>query len=186
MLNVFKNILLLAIISLSSLSVAQNDSEIAYPDEDQYSLGASDVIEIIVFGEDDLTVERRVNSRGNISFPLLGAVNVQGQTVNEVAALLTAKLKGDYLVNPQLNVSMVEYRQFYVRGEVNSPGGFAYLPGLTLGKAIAIAGGFTERASRKEMEVSRETKSGKRETLTLPIADAVSPGDIIIVEESFF
>ncbi len=186
MLNVFKNILLLAIISLSSLSVAQNDSEIAYPDEDQYSLGASDVIEIIVFGEDDLTVERRVNSRGNISFPLLGAVNVQGQTVNEVAALLTAKLKGDYLVNPQLNVSMVEYRQFYVRGEVKKPGGFSYLPGLTIGKAIAMSGGFTERANRKAIKVSREQSGGNRNQLNLKIQDRLVPGDILIVEESFF
>ncbi|NRB41175.1 MAG: polysaccharide export protein [Pseudomonadales bacterium] len=182
-----KPFLLLLLLLCNTASFAQQPPNIpSLNQDDEYTLGASDVIEIVVFGEDDLSVERRVNSRGNISVPLLGAVKVQGKTVNEVAALLADMLKGDYLINPQLNVSVVEYRQFYVRGEVKSPGGFPYLPGLTIGKAVAIAGGFTERASRKKMEVSREQKEGGRETIILPITDTVAPGDIIIVEESFF
>lgn len=189
MLQLLLKTLLASLLLLAGLnSFAQPaDAEITLPlQEDEYTLGASDVIEVIVFGEDDLSVERRVNSRGNISFPLLGAVKVRGNTVNEVAAQLTEKLKGDYLINPQINVSMVEYRQFYVRGEVKSPGGFPYLPGLTLGKAIAIAGGFTERANRKKIEVSREQKEGGRKKIVAKINDAVIPGDILIVEESFF
>ena len=153
---------------------------------DEYTLGASDVIEIVVFGENDLSVERRVNSCGNLSFPLLGEVSVQGKTLNEVAVLLSDMLKGDYLINPQLNVSMVEYRQFYVRGEVKSPGGFPYLPGLSIDKAVAIGGGFTERANRKKVEISRELKDGSRERMTVYMHDPVAPGDIIIVKESFF
>lgn len=173
--------------ALPSMALAQQPAEVVVPElAGEYRLGASDVIEIIVFGEDDLSVERRVNSRGNISFPLLGAVRVQGDTVNQVEEKLTLKLTGDYLVNPQINVSMVEYRQFYVRGEVKSPGGFPYLPGLTVGKAVAIAGGFTERANRKKVEVSREQVDGGREKVIVEIHAPVVPGDILIVEESFF
>ncbi len=187
MLHRFQNIILLIMLFLPSLCLAQLDSAMPFPsDDEEYTLGASDVIEVIVFGEADLSVERRVNSRGNISFPLLGAVQVRGKTVNEVAALLSAKLKGDYLVNPQLNVSMVEYRQFYVRGEVKSPGGYSYLPGLTIAKAVAIAGGFSERANRKEMEVSREQASGGREKIEVDVQAPVLPGDIILVDEAFF
>ncbi|NRB41334.1 MAG: polysaccharide export protein [Pseudomonadales bacterium] len=152
----------------------------------EYTLGSSDIIEVIVFGEGDLTVRRQVNSRGNISFPLLGSVNIQGNTVGEVAEQLTILLKDGYLENPKINVSIFEYRQFYVRGEVKSPGGFSYLPGLTIGKAIALSGGFTERANRKKIKVSREKNEGERNDIDVNIQDSVVPGDILIVEESFF
>lgn len=154
--------------------------------EEDYRLGASDLLQITVFGEEDLSVERRVNSRGTISYPLLGKIHVQGMTVNEVEDELTNLLKGDYLVNPKVNVVIKEYRKFYVRGEVKDPGAFPYVPGLTLDKAIAIAGGFTERASQKNLTVSREQADGTRKEVEMKLEAQLMPGDIVIVKESFF
>ena len=74
--------------------------------------------------------------------PFLGEIEVRGKTVGELERIITEGLRGDYLISPRVNVTIKEYRKFFVRGEVNKPGGFSFEPGLTLEKAIALAGGF--------------------------------------------
>jgi polysaccharide biosynthesis/export protein VpsN len=151
-----------------------------------YKLGVGDVISVQVVGEDDLKRERvRLSDAGTLSFPYLGEIRVRGMTVGELEDFITRGLKGRYLLNPQVTVTMLEYRNFFVNGQVDKPGGYPFVPGLTVRKAISIAGGFKERASREKINVIHEDDlkgNAKRIALDAP----VKPGDIITVEESFF
>lgn len=156
------------------------------PELSSYKLGAGDMITIQVLGEEDLKREKlRLSDAGSLTFPILGEIRVRGMTVGELRDHITSGLKGRYLLNPQVTVTIDEYRNFYVNGMVEKPGGYPYSPGLTVRKAVSIAGGFKERASREKLNVIREDdKSGtpRRVDLGAPMF----PGDILTVEESFF
>jgi len=151
-----------------------------------YRLGAGDVITIQVLGEDDLKRERiRLSDAATISYPILGEIRLYGKTVGELETLIRDGLKGRYLVNPQVTVTINEYRNFFINGQVEKPGGYPFIPGLTVRKAVSLAGGFRERASKDKIFVIREddkTQTPKRVDQNA----AVNPGDIITVEESFF
>ena len=151
----------------------------------QYRLGPGDVVKILVFGEEDLSIETRVEDTGSISFPLLGQLRLSGLTPIELELLVTDGLKGPYLVDPEVSVSITEYRQFYVSGEVGAPGGYPFEPGLTVRKAVSIAGGFRERASKSKVYVIHESDTDAK-PVRVTLDDAVRPGDIITVEQSFF
>ena len=147
---------------------------------DVYRIGPNDVIRIQVFGEEDLTIERQVGGDGKIDYPLLGTVQVQGKSVEELQQYLTARLAKGYLRNPKVNVSIARHRNFYVSGEVKTPGGYPYEEGLTIQKALSIAGGFTEKAEKQGLKVTRLTE-GRVETLTLGPDDVIQPNDILMV-----
>jgi len=150
-----------------------------------YQLGAGDKIVITVFREPDLTLEAKLTDAGTIIFPFLGEMNVKGLTVGKLKNKITQGLSGRYLKDPRVSVSVLEYREFFVNGEVKKPGAFPYLPGLTVQKAISIAGGFTERASQSKVQLERE-KDANRQDIDVELDAPIAPGDIIIVEESFF
>ena len=78
-----------------------------------------------------------------------------------------------------------EYRNFFINGSVEKPGGYPYIPGLTVRKAVSLAGGFKERASREKIFVISDDDRSQR-ARKVDLNAAVSPGDIITVEESFF
>jgi len=151
-----------------------------------YRLGSGDVISIYVLGEDDLKREKvRLNDAGTIQYPVLGEVRVLGLTIGGLEHRITNGLKGRYLIDPQVVVNIEEYRPFFINGEVGRPGGYPYVPGLTLLKAVTIAGGFKDRASKSRMWVIREgDKAQKREKVDLNAT--IYPGDIVTIEESFF
>lgn len=113
-----------------------------------YQLGPNDVIRVLVFGEDDLSVERTVDGNGTITFPLLGALSVGGRTVQDLQDELTAQLRAGYIRHPKVTVFIVKHRNFTVSGEVKKPGGFEYKEGVTVQEALALAEGFTEKADR--------------------------------------
>ncbi|HET8704841.1 MAG TPA: SLBB domain-containing protein, partial [Pseudomonadales bacterium] len=98
---------------------------------------------------------------------------------------ITTRLKDGYLVNPSVSVAVISYRQFFINGEVKQAGGYAYQPGLTLRKAIALAGGVTERASSSKITVIHEN-DGERKPKPISLDDVLRPGDIITVYQSFF
>ena len=150
-----------------------------------YELGPGDQILINVFGEDDLSMDFQLNDTGTLNYPFLGELTVAGLSVTELEHLITQGLKGPYLVNPDVTVSIKEYRPFYLHGEVKRPGGIPYQAGLTLEKAIALGGGFTERASKKKIMVIR---AGDTDQIARPIKlnDLVHAGDVITVPQSFF
>lgn len=151
--------------------------------EASYRLGPGDRIDIRVFGEEDLSISVLIGDSGVLNYPLLGEVQVAGLTVKEVEDQLTARLLGDYLIDPDVTVSVAEYRPVFINGEVNKPGAYPFQPGLTLQKAIALAGGFTERAARGNITLqSAEGEERKASGLNA----IIQPGDVITVEQSFF
>lgn len=150
-----------------------------------YRLGADDKIRINVYGEDPLNAEYLVGSDGNISFPLLGMVAAKGLTLAELQALLTLRLAQSAIVDPKVSVDIVEYRPFYVLGEVQKAGQYPYRTGLTIMAAVATAGGFTYRANHKVVMIQR---FGEAEEQRLPLTPQtiVLPGDTIRIKERHF
>jgi protein involved in polysaccharide export with SLBB domain len=153
--------------------------------QEPYRLGPGDWIVIDVFGEEDLSMDVMLNDTGVIDYPFLGTLEVEGLTVVQLESVLLGGLKGPYLVDPDITVAVKQYRNIYVNGEVENPGAFPYEPGMTVEKAIAMAGGFTERASRKKIEANRAADSSGQSQRISGI-EAVRPGDIITVPQSFF
>ncbi|AGP81523.1 polysaccharide export protein [Alteromonas mediterranea MED64] len=152
---------------------------------DQYRLGSGDVVKITVYGQDDLSLETRLSDVGTINYPYLGEIKLTGLTVPELESYIYTGLKGDYLVEPSVSVSITDYRPFFINGEVKKPGGYPYQPGLTIDKAAALAGGYTERASKTKIFIVRDT-DGSSTTISVDRSGIVLPGDIVTIEQSFF
>lgn len=151
-----------------------------------YSLNAGDSISIHVYGEEDLTFQQLlIGPNGRISYPFLGELLVVGKSAAELQQLLIDGLRPDYLIDPRVSVSIVRYRPFFVNGEVKSPGGLEFQPGLTLRKAISLAGGFTERANTKQALVITDSDPNRTEQ-KVGLDYNVQPGDIITVQDTFF
>lgn len=151
----------------------------------QYQLGSGDRINISVFGQDDLSMEIRLPDVGTINYPFLGELKLVGMTAAEVESLIYEGLLGDYLVNPSVSVSIIEYRPFFIDGEVKRPGGYPYQPGLSVNKAAALAGGYTERANRDKITIVRES-DGQQFEFSVSVTDMIQPGDIVTVNQRFF
>lgn len=151
-----------------------------------YKLAAGDVISIRVLGEDEFSREKiRLTDAGTISFPAIGEIKVLGRTVGDLEAIIVAGLKGRILVNPKVSVQIDEYRPFYVNGMVDKPGGYPFQPGLTVRKAVSLAGGFKERASPNKIFVIREDDPSQK-AQKVDLNTFIGPGDILTIEESFF
>jgi len=132
-----------------------------------YQLGSGDKIRINVLGEEELSSEFTLSDAGSISYPFLGEINAQNMTIGHLTKLLTQALADGYLMSPNVNIQVINYRQFYINGEVENPGAYPYQPGLTLQKAAALAGGFTERASSSKRYVIRDGKDKKEAIFNL-------------------
>lgn len=151
-----------------------------------YRVDTGDRVSIIVYQEDDLNVEdTRVRDSGTISFPLLGELQVRGLSSNQIKNLVTRRLADGYLKHPNVSVSIDAYRLYYIKGEVSRPGGYSYMDGLTVEKAVALAGGYTLRAAEGDIKVVREADPDNPLDVTRP-STPVQPGDVITVGESFF
>lgn len=147
-----------------------------------YTLGTGDKLKITVFGEDGLTGEYEIDGDGIISMALLGEIEARGRTLRAFTKELTAAL-GQYLKSPRVSAEVVNYRPFYIIGEVKTPGQYAYVNGMSVINGVAIAGGYTYRANESEVIVRRGG-----EEIYAPADDTwtVLPGDTIIVRERFF
>jgi protein involved in polysaccharide export with SLBB domain len=153
-----------------------------------YILGANDVIAISVYDEDDLSFEEiRILDSGNITYPFLGEVSAAGNTVNSLEELIrTGLIDGEFLIDPDVTVNIVEYRPFYIDGEVEEPGSYPFEPGLTLRRAISIAGGFTERGARNGITVHGEGAPDADPEVYDSLEVSIKPGDVITIRERFF
>jgi polysaccharide export outer membrane protein len=157
-----------------------------FADDAQYSLGSGDLISITVFEEPDLSFEQLlIGDRGVISYPFLGDIRVGKNTTNQLEQQIVDGLIGDYLIDPKVTVSIIEYRNFYINGEVENPGGFPFKPGLSVRKAISLAGGLTDRASRSNIFIVHDDDSQQVQN-KVSLNSPVRPGDSITVEQSFF
>jgi polysaccharide biosynthesis/export protein len=114
-----------------------------------YEVGPGDVLDIAVYGNEDLSRIPTVQTNGSITFPLLGELQVAGLTVAEVQRKVTNLLGKDYLVNPQVEVKVKEYQSQFVSvvGEVNSPGRKPIRGRMRLVDALVESGGFKASAS---------------------------------------
>lgn len=190
--SLFAVIVILALVSFAAQDCLSQGSE--------YRLQPSDVLNITVHGQSDLTTKTRVTKDGFITFPLLGKVMAQGITVRELEQELKVMLEKDYLVNAQVLVFIEKYnpRLVSVMGEVQRPGKYDIPPEkeLTVMGAIAMAEGFTKDAEVTKVRVMRGEGAQKRtmEINTKDITDkgdkdrdlALEPDDIVYVPESFF
>jgi protein involved in polysaccharide export with SLBB domain len=163
----------------TSVAFAQVDND------NDYHLSVDDQISVSIFNEPELSIENvKISTSGRISMPLIGQVNVKGFTVTALEdELVSLYLKG-YLKKPNVTVTITEYRPFYINGEVKQPGSYAYRKGLTVQKAVTLAGGFTERASTKS--ISLKSEDNVTSTNSVLLADAVKPGDVLTIGTSFF
>ena len=150
-----------------------------------YRLGAGDKLRIVVFGEQDLSGEFIIDGAGALSLPLIGQVTVGGFTPNEAERRVSERLSDGYLINPRVAIEVMNYRPFFIIGEVNRPGSYPYVNGMTVLNAVAIGGGYTYRARKDRMMVVR---GGEKERAESPISEEapILPGDIIRVPERFF
>jgi len=150
-----------------------------------YKLGTGDKLRLTVYGEPNLSGSFDVNDQGAVTLPLIGAVKVSGSTISEAESDITQRYGKDYLVNPRVNIEVLNYRPFFILGEVGHPASYPYIVGMTVINAIALAGGYTPRANRDRIVIKRASDPGAGEQ---PAAedDPVLPGDVIRVPERFF
>lgn len=152
---------------------------------EDYRLGAGDHIRVTVFGHEDLSGEFTISETGTVALPLAGTLAFGGLRVDEAERAAVAALKPDYLRNPRVSIEVVKYRPFYIIGEVNEPGAYTYIAGMTVNEAVALAGGFTYRARETHVNVIRATDP-KRTEQSIPATDPVLPGDVVKVLERLF
>ena len=150
-----------------------------------YRLGSGDKIRVITFGEEALTGEFFVGGSGNVSLPLIGEVRAEGLSIPEFQAAVETSLKDGYLKDPRVSVEVLNYRPFYILGEVETPGEYPYTNGLSVLNAVATAGGFTYRANTRRVFIKR-TDSGEEREYPLSPLTPVAPGDTIRITERFF
>ncbi len=150
-----------------------------------YRVGIGDRLKIVVFGEPDLSGEFEVGAGGAISMPLLGDLPAKGQTVQQLSSSLTQRLDDGYLKDPKVSIQVLNYRSFFVHGEVKGGGELTFKNGLTIGDAIAMAGGYSYRADQTFVYLRREG-GAEAEAIALDAPIPVLPGDNIQVPERFF
>ncbi|HEX9771444.1 MAG TPA: polysaccharide biosynthesis/export family protein [Kiloniellales bacterium] len=150
----------------------------------EYTLGSGDLLRVTVFGHVDLSGEFEVDSTGRISLPLVGDLLVVNRTLDNVEESIVSALKPAYLKNPQVSVEIINYRPFYIIGEVANPGSYPYVGGMRVINAVAMAGGFTYRAKEDDLLITRAKGDGRQERAGQETP--VFPGDVIEVQERFF
>lgn len=150
-----------------------------------YVLDAGDRIRITVFEQDGLSNVYSVDQAGYIAFPLVGAVAARGRTAQQIEGDLAQKLRGGYLRDPDVSVEIDRYRPIFVMGEVGAAGQYSYVPGMTVHKAIAAAGGYSARAYQANVDITRDI-NGKVMTGRVLTSDPILPGDTVYVRERLF
>lgn len=150
-----------------------------------YKLGPGDKVRVTVFNEKDLSGDFDVSDQGLIALPLIGQVKVAGLTISQVEAIVTQKYGKDYLVDPHVTVEVLNYRPFFILGEVQKPGSYPYVSGMTVENAVALAGGYTPRANKDRIVIKHGNDPNAPEQRVQEDAP-VLPGDIIRVPERFF
>ena len=150
-----------------------------------YKLGSGDEIKVTVYGEPELSGPFVVDGQGSIAMSLIGQVEVVNLSLTEASRLLETKLKDGWLKDPKVTAELVKGRPYYILGEVNRPGEYPFVSGLTMMNAIASAGDFTYRADRGKILVKSANSPNEREVVLTPTT-TVQPGDTIRIRERYF
>jgi len=150
-----------------------------------YTLDSGDKLRIVVFGQEGITNSYIVGVDGNVNLPLIGSVQARGHTTQQLSQTITARLKQGYVREPHVSVEVETYRPFFILGEVTTPGQYPYVPNMSAETAIAIAGGFSPRASKRTVELTRNAP-GQQFKGEVPLNYPLRPGDTILVKERWF
>lgn len=150
-----------------------------------YQLATGDRLRVIVFGQDNLSNVYAVDGSGRISMPLIGSVEAYGKSTQQLERAIESRLRAGYLREPKVSVDIDTYRPFFILGEVTNSGQFAYVNGMSVQTAVAIAGGFTARAQRSYAEITRHV-DGQPMVASVPIHYPVRPGDTVVIKERWF
>lgn len=150
-----------------------------------YLLDTGDQLRIFVYGQPNLSRIYTVDHAGMISVPLIGNVVARGLTTYGVASVIRDLLGRDYVRDPQVTVDIQQTRPFFILGEVRNAGQYPYVSGMTVETAIAIAGGYTDRANRRRFKISRRV-NGLVEVIEAPGDYVLQAGDTVTVFERFF
>ena len=150
-----------------------------------YVLDAGDRVRVTVFEQEMLTNTYAVDQSGYVAFPLVGAIPARGYTAQQLEGQIAERLRNGYLRNPDVSVEIDRYRPVFIMGEVGAAGQYSYVPGMTVQKAVAAAGGYTPRANQENVDITRainnEVMTGRVRT-----SDPVLPGDTVYVRERLF
>lgn len=157
---------------------------VAEPDG-PYLLDTGDRLRIFVYGQPNLSRQYTVDHDGRIAVPLIGDVGARGKTTRELQGVIRSRLGAKFVKDPQVTVDVQQNRPFFIYGEVRSSGQYPYVSGMTIETAIAIAGGFTERASDRAYRVTWRS-NGLVQDVEAPGGYSVRPGDTVYVFERFF
>jgi polysaccharide export outer membrane protein len=152
---------------------------------DNYSLGTGDKVRVIVYGEDDMGGTFDIDSNGTISLPLIGPVKAAGLSAHQLEAEITTDLAAGYLNDPRVNVEITTYRPFYVMGQVNRPGQYAYVNDMSVLNAVAMAGGYTDHAVESSVCIRRNGDT-REACVDADETTKIHPGDVVRVPESAF
>ncbi len=169
----------------STAAAARTSDRNADPAIADYVLGSGDNLRIIVFGEDSLTGQFTVAGNGRLSFPLIGDVQAAGKTVQQLRDEITTALADGYIKDPKVSAEVMTFRPYYVLGEVEKPGQYPYVSGITVMNAVATAGGFTYRANNHSVFIKKANEIVEHK---VPLNDALelAPGDTLRVGERYF
>jgi polysaccharide biosynthesis/export protein len=183
--KMYSVILLAALLSGGCASNYGKLPKLAAVPSGTYLLGPGDALQVTVFGEEDLSGPLRVNDSGAVTLPLIGPVQAAGLTVPELQRKLSELLNTKAVKSPDVTVQINEYRPFFILGEVKNPGSYSYVPDMTVLTAVAIAGGYTFRASEDEVSVTRKSEGATHEAQALRNS-RILPGDVVYVFERHF
>ena len=166
----------------SDLPACTTQSTAAAGAADAYTLGSGDRMRITVFRNPELSGEFAIGGEGYLALPLGGEVLAKGMNVRQLEDQIEARFRdGGFLVDPQVSIEVLTYRPFYILGEVNRPGEYAYVNGMTVTSAVAMAGGFTYRGDQDDITIERGDCA-----ISAQVGTPVLPGEVITVHERFF
>ena len=150
-----------------------------------YTLDTGDLVRVTVYGDTELSNTYRVTDAGAIAFPLVGQVQVRGQSTSVAASRLSSALANGYLRNPNVAVEVAEYRPFFIQGAVKTSGQFSYVPNMTVRAAISTAGGYAETADRNSVTVYRR-QGNEMVRGPVDLDFPIYPGDTVVISERWF
>lgn len=171
--------------ALSAQDSAEVTPDVTGISDSDYLLSTGDMIRVSIYNQPDLSGDFMLDGEGRFYMPLIGNVKAEGQTPAKLERQLVGMLKPDYLVNPRVFIQVLNYRPYYLLGEVQGKGEFPYVAGMTYLRAIALAGGYSYRAKQDNVHVIRGDDP-KQEEIKLSVEEKVQPGDIIRVAERLF
>jgi len=150
-----------------------------------YRLDSGDRIRVFVYGQPSLSRLYIVDPDGKISVPLIGTISARGKTTNELQGIIRSRLGSEYVKDPQVSVDIQQNRPFFILGEVRNAGQYPYVSGMTVETAVAIGGGYTERASDRSFRITRKIDGVVQEIEALGLTP-IRPGDTVYVFERYF